>query len=190
MTEGSQFVEQGIALIRQAIAEDELEHYEEAVGLYRDGLQRLTLGIKYERNEARKKLLTQRVEGYMRRAEELREQLDKKKADTPAGKSNDNKDKAGGGESKEGEHKEQDAETQKLRGALAGAVVAERPNVKWDDVAGLEAAKESLKETVILPVKFPSLFVGERKPFKGILLFGPPGTGKFRGQENYNFHFV
>ena len=35
-----------------------------------------------------------------------------------------------------------------------------------------------MKEAVILPVKFPQLFVGKRKPWKGILLYGPPGTGK------------
>jgi len=140
MTEGRQFVEQGIALIQKAIAEDELKNFEEAIRLYRDALQRLTLGIKYEPNEARKKLLMQRVEGYLRRAEELQEYLDKESGKTDAKKDGDKKD-GKGGESKEGEHKdekEMDSETLKLRGALAGAVVAEKPNVKWDDVAGLE----------------------------------------------------
>ena len=41
-----------------------------------------------------------------------------------------------------------------------GAIVMEKPNIKWDDVAGLEEAKEALKEAVILPIKFPHLFTG------------------------------
>lgn len=73
---------------------------------------------------------------------------------------------------------EQDPEAKKLRGALQGAILTDKPNVKWEDVAGLEAAKEALKEAVILPIKFPHLFVGKRQPWKGILLYGPPGTGK------------
>lgn len=71
-----------------------------------------------------------------------------------------------------------DPEVKKLRAGLAGAIITEKPNVKWDDVAGLEAAKESLKEAVILPIKFPHLFTGKRTPWRGILLYGPPGTGK------------
>ena len=54
----------------------------------------------------------------------------------------------------------------------------EKPNISWDDVAGLEAAKDSLKEAVVLPVKFPQFFTGRRKPWSGFLLYGPPGTGK------------
>lgn len=44
---------------------------------------------------------------------------------------------------------------------LAGAVVMEKPNIRWNDVAGLEGAKEALKEAVILPIKFPHLFTGK-----------------------------
>lgn len=62
--------------------------------------------------------------------------------------------------------------------SFAGAILTEKPNVRWDDVAGLEGAKEALKEAVILPIKFPHLFTGKRKPWRGILLYGPPGTGK------------
>ena len=65
-----------------------------------------------------------------------------------------------------------------MQGALASAIVTEKPNVKWEDVAGLEGAKEALKEAIILPIKCPQLFTGARKPWKGILMYGPPGTGK------------
>ena len=54
--------------------------------------------------------------------------------------------------------KTDDEEKAKLKGALASSIVTEKPNVKWDDVAGLDLAKEALKEAVILPVKFPQLF--------------------------------
>lgn len=50
--------------------------------------------------------------------------------------------------------------------------MSEKPNVKWDDVAGLEKAKGTLQEAVILPTKFPQLFVGKIKPWSGILLYG------------------
>lgn len=53
--------------------------------------------------------------------------------------------------------KEGDDETAKLRGALSSAIVSEKPNVKWDDVAGLESAKDALKEAVILPTRFPQV---------------------------------
>jgi len=69
---------------------------------------------------------------------------------------------------------EKDPEVKKLRASL----LTETPNVRWEDIAGLEGAKAALKEAVIIPIKFPRLFTGKRKPWKGILLYGPPGTGK------------
>lgn len=47
-----------------------------------------------------------------------------------------------------------DEEKARMRGALASSIVSEKPNVKWEDVAGLELAKDALKEAVILPVRF------------------------------------
>jgi len=52
------------------------------------------------------------------------------------------------------------------------------PNVSWDDVAGLPLAKAYIKDAVILPLKFPNMFTGNRQPSKRILLYGPPGNGK------------
>ncbi|XP_069469514.1 fidgetin-like protein 1 [Ambystoma mexicanum] len=52
------------------------------------------------------------------------------------------------------------------------------PPVNWDDIAGLEFAKTTIKEIVVWPMLRPDIFTGLRGPPKGILLFGPPGTGK------------
>ncbi|KAM7026091.1 katanin p60 ATPase-containing subunit A-like 2 isoform 5-T5 [Acridotheres tristis] len=52
------------------------------------------------------------------------------------------------------------------------------PNVKWEDIIGLEAAKRLVKEAVVYPIKYPELFTGILSPWKGLLLYGPPGTGK------------
>ncbi|MHA1836062.1 MAG: CDC48 family AAA ATPase, partial [Candidatus Odinarchaeia archaeon] len=58
-------------------------------------------------------------------------------------------------------------------------VMIEVPNVKWDDIGGLEEVKRELIEAVDWPLKYPDAFerIGIRPP-SGILLFGPPGCGK------------
>jgi transitional endoplasmic reticulum ATPase len=58
-------------------------------------------------------------------------------------------------------------------------VMVQAPNVGWDDIGGVDAARERLREGVELPLKHPDAFkrMGIR-PAKGFLLYGPPGTGK------------
>ncbi|TVY62736.1 Protein SAP1 [Lachnellula suecica] len=57
-------------------------------------------------------------------------------------------------------------------------IVVKGDEVHWDDVAGLDIAKNALKEAVVYPFLRPDLFMGLREPARGMLLFGPPGTGK------------
>jgi transitional endoplasmic reticulum ATPase len=58
-------------------------------------------------------------------------------------------------------------------------VMLETPDVGWDDIGGLEDAKQQLVEVVEWPLKYPDLYKHmDADPPKGILLYGPPGTGK------------
>ena len=58
-------------------------------------------------------------------------------------------------------------------------VFIENPDVKWEDVGGLEEVKRELQEAVEWPMKYPGLYdkLGHNMP-RGILLHGPSGTGK------------
>ncbi len=58
-------------------------------------------------------------------------------------------------------------------------VLVQRPNMKWEDVGGLQEVKEELREAIEWPLKHKDLFAqADVQPSKGILLYGPPGTGK------------
>jgi SpoVK/Ycf46/Vps4 family AAA+-type ATPase len=61
---------------------------------------------------------------------------------------------------------------------IESEILSFSPNVKWEDIAGLEFAKKTIKEIIIWPLLRPDIFYGIRRPPKGLLLFGPPGTGK------------
>ncbi|WEU39997.1 MAG: ATP-binding protein [Candidatus Odinarchaeum yellowstonii] len=62
--------------------------------------------------------------------------------------------------------------------SVSSTILIEKPSVQWSDVADLKEAKQALREAVILPMIRPDLFTGSRVPWRGILLFGPPGCGK------------
>ncbi|KAK7834468.1 hypothetical protein U0070_017654 [Myodes glareolus] len=61
---------------------------------------------------------------------------------------------------------------------ITNEIMDHGPPVHWEDIAGVEFAKATIKEIVVWPMMRPDIFTGLRGPPKGILLFGPPGTGK------------
>ena len=180
---------EALKIISDAHAADKRGDLKRSKELYAKGLPILGEAIRFEKLEQTKKQLTEFLHSKLERAEEIAKQLregpagDSSKKPSPSDSEKKKADGKGKEESKkgeEGEEKEEelDPEMQKLQKGLAGAILGTKPDVKWDDVAGLEGAKSALKEAVILPAKFPQLFTGTRRPWKGILLYGPPGTGK------------
>ncbi|KAL2557367.1 Protein SUPPRESSOR OF K(+) TRANSPORT GROWTH DEFECT 1 [Forsythia ovata] len=174
----SNFKEQAIEYVRQAVAEDNGGNYTKAFPLYMNALEYFKTHLKYEKNPKIKEAITQKFTEYLRRAEEIRAVLGEggsgpaANGDAAVATRPKTKPKDGGGNDGE------DGDKEKLRSGLNSAIIREKPNVKWNDVAGLESAKQALQEAVILPVKFPQFFTGKRRPWRAFLLYGPPGTGK------------
>ena len=152
--------EKAIDLAKKATDEDNKKNYEEACKLYENAVQYFLHALKYEtQSDSSKTTIRAKCKQYLERAEKLKTYIngknDKKKPQK-AGESNSKKDKGS-----DSDDDSSDPEKKKMQTKLEGAIVMEKPNVKWTDVAGLEAAKEALKEAVILPIKFPHLFTGK-----------------------------
>lgn len=174
-------LQKAIDIVTKATEEDRNKNYEEALRLYEHGVEYFLHAIKYEaQGDKAKDSIRAKCLQYLDRAEKLKAYLKKgkKKPVKDGGSSSKDSSKSGKNNGDSSDSDSDDPEKKKLQSKLEGAIVVEKPHVKWSDVAGLEGAKEALKEAVILPIKFPHLFTGKRIPWKGILLFGPPGTGK------------
>uniref|UniRef100_A0A8C1UKK6 vesicle-fusing ATPase n=1 Tax=Cyprinus carpio TaxID=7962 RepID=A0A8C1UKK6_CYPCA len=163
---GNSYLLKAIATANKASQEDQAGNYEEAVKSYQHAVKYFLHIIKREpQGKEGNQKIRDKCKQYLDRAEELQDYLDKKEVTIKLSLN-------------ESDGEGDDPEKKKFQNQLSGAIVMEKPNIKWNDVAGLEGAKEALKEAVILPIKFPHLFTGKRTPWRGILLFGPPGTGK------------
>ncbi|MHA1199154.1 MAG: AAA family ATPase [Candidatus Heimdallarchaeaceae archaeon] len=137
---------------------DKEKNYSEAIPYYLDAAEALMKAIKFERNPQVARSLKKKAEMYISRSKELRNLLERKKERRSSAGSDDEEDK--------------------LEGAISDIIVTEKPNIRLNEIAGLETAKQTLREAIVLPLMRPDLFSGARKPWKGILLFGPPGCGK------------
>jgi len=174
---------------------DENEEWKDAVRYYSKAMEYLLAGTSYDRLRTRREKKLQLLKHVMERAETIQKILQNtttnktpvsptnasKSPPTPtpnASTSNQQQKPFQKPNNTNNNNKPQSAEVERLRQSLSDAVVTERPNVRWDDVAGLENAKKALDEAIVLPRKYPQLFVGKRQPWKAILLYGPPGTGK------------
>ncbi len=148
-------------------ASEELEkmavkYASEAIQLDKQGSRGLAIA-KYQRaieillklcalypNSAQDKVYMERVESYKKRVESLSEQNEFQRSD--------------------------DTYSEESKAKFEQLVIAEKPSVRWSDIANLTDAKKAIEESIIFPVKRPDLF-----PLgwpRGILFFGPPGCGK------------
>ncbi|CAH1437789.1 unnamed protein product [Lactuca virosa] len=79
---------------------------------------------------------------------------------------------------------------------ISNEIIDSNTNVHWDDIAGLHHAKKCVNEMVIWPLLRPDIFKGCRSQGRGLLLFGPPGTGKtmigkaIAGESKATFFYI
>ena len=71
-----------------------------------------------------------------------------------------------------------DKEEDDMDAKIESEIMMSNPGVKFTDIIGMKDMKRILYEIIVVPTIRPDLFTGVRKPQRGILLFGPPGTGK------------
>ncbi len=158
-----------------AVALDEKGQYRQALNKYQRAAEILIQFVKFNKNPIMIRKCRDQIEQYINRANVLKAHLSGPRArkGRPSMGTSEAKDSEGKGE--EGQYS---AEEQEIIDSISGTILTESPNVRWNDIAGLKSSKQALREAIVLPIMKPQLFTGARKPWSGILLFGPPGCGK------------
>ena len=144
--------------LKKAIEADNSGNISKAIKLYNETISKARTSLELGMSSDKSEKLQQLISKSQIRVEELRSQSQENKGiEKIPLKSN---------------------KTNNIPNTMQNAILKERPNLTFKDVAGLESAKQALTEAVLLPIKIPGFFKGPTTPWKGILLFGPPGTGK------------
>ena len=137
----------------KAVEYDHNGKFNLAVQYYLRSFDHLMALVKYTDNKKLSVYYTETAKNYLNHVYEIKE---KKLIKQTASASKDK------GESKE---------------AINGTLLMEKPNVSWNDIAGLKDAKRAVEDAVIIPLKRRDLFEG-RESYRAMLLHGPPGCGK------------
>lgn len=177
MSSDNKIFNAAIKLANEAIELDKQKQFDGAADKYLQATETLNEFAKFCKNTKLKKLAQEKALQYFKRADMLT-QLKNKKLKVPSGRTpgKDKKKDSDDGESEEDAEMSDDEKD--LRKTIEGTIITERPTITWGDVAGMDVPKQAIREAVVLPMSHPELFKGARKPWRGILLFGPPGCGK------------
>ncbi|MFX0030699.1 MAG: AAA family ATPase [Candidatus Hermodarchaeota archaeon] len=157
---------------KEAVALDSQGKFRQAINKYQRAAEILMQFMKYNKNPQMRDLCQKNIEEYVERAKILKSHLS---GVSPRRARPSESGDAGPADSEVGLVS---SEEQELIDMISGTIVTESPKVNWDDIAGLEHVKQALREAIVLPIIKPELFTGARRPWSGILLFGPPGCGK------------
>lgn len=168
------FVEQGMNVVKQAIGCENKRDYASAEQLYTVAINYFDTAFKYEKNENDKQRISKYIETYNGKKNEVHALAGESVAND-ASKPTSNAARGGKGQDKAKE----DAPATAVDDEFEKLIMKSNPGVTFDSIAGLVDCKQAINEALVYPTKFPQLFQQNGiKPWGGMLLFGPPGTGK------------
>ncbi|MHA1931798.1 MAG: AAA family ATPase [Promethearchaeota archaeon] len=169
----SKLYQYAVSTAKEAVALDNQGKYRQAINQYQRAAEILMQFMKYNKNPQMRMLCQKNIEEYVGRAKTLKSHLG-----GPRARRAQSIDTTRGVDDSSTDTSEVSSEEQELIDMISGTIVTESPKVNWEDIAGLANVKQALREAIVLPIAKPELFTGARKPWSGILLFGPPGCGK------------
>ncbi|KAH9149094.1 hypothetical protein AeRB84_007724 [Aphanomyces euteiches] len=160
------------ALAAKAITTDERGEYNAAVELYTELIDKLLTKLKDTPDGEKHRDLRKEIERYMSRAEYIKSLSKEPKTTNAKVEISATFPTAQATKSNERKTSALIARNDPICHLILDEVLDKSPGVTWDDIAGLDEAKQMLQEAVVLPT------LRLCAPPKGALLFGPPGTGK------------
>jgi len=141
--------------LNEALVNERIGNKIDAAKNYRKAAEMIMKILMYYRNNPMSDIYKNIAESYIKRAQELEEES---KESISIVSSN------------------RDETTTDIEDSIKSYIVIEKPSVRFEDIIGLDEAKQAVMDSIIYPIKRPDLF-----PYgwpRGILLYGPPGCGK------------